>query len=193
MSKKQSRIDFKFKEVVHFKPEDLIPYQNNNKKHPDDQVDKIAMQIHKFGFDQPITVDGANVVITGHGRLLAAKKLGMKLVPVIVRDDLGEYEIMAKRIADNAVAISPWDDDNMKFEIGTLQNNEIDLDLTGLDQKQINQFLDQEDTPKITDDMEEATGGESQFIVSVNLPDEKEMQALYTELKGRGLECSLIL
>jgi len=66
----------------------LIPYVSNTKKHPDSQIDKLAGAIAEFGFDQPIVVDGDGVIIKGHGRLLASKKLQLNQVPVLVRTDL---------------------------------------------------------------------------------------------------------
>ena len=82
----------------------LTKYKNNTKTHPDSQVDKIANSIKSYGFDQPIAVDTEGVIIKGHGRLMAALKLGMKKVPVIVRADLTLIQAAASRIADNKVA-----------------------------------------------------------------------------------------
>jgi len=84
----------------------IKPYMHNAKTHPEEQILKLMDQIDKTGFDVPITVDKSNVIITGHGRLIAANRLKMKEVPVIVRDDLDEYEVIAKRLADNKVAES---------------------------------------------------------------------------------------
>ena len=111
----------------------VIPYHNNTKKHPEEQVNKIASQIREFGFDQPITVDRYMIIITGHGRVQACKKLGLKRVPFIVRDDLSEAQIRAKRIADNKVAESEWDEDLLKVEFDLLKDADFDLGLTGFD------------------------------------------------------------
>ena len=123
-------------EVVQLDPATLTPYAKNSKKHPDDQLDKIAGQIHRFGFDQPIVVDENKIIIKGHGRREAALRLGLPTVPVIVRSDLNDHEKLAARIGDNKVAESDWDNDALKFEFGTLRRAEFDLDLTGFDESE---------------------------------------------------------
>lgn len=106
-------------------PGELIPYGKNAKKHPAEQVKLIANSIKQFGFRQPIVVDKNNVVVIGHGRLLAAKRLKLKTVPVERIDDLTEDQIKALRLADNKVAESKWSDDLIKAEI-----LDIDLDMS---------------------------------------------------------------
>lgn len=77
----------------------IKPYENNAKLHPEYQVEKIANSIKRFGFKQPLVVDKHNVLVIGHGRLLAAKALGLKAVPCVKADDLTEQEINALRLA----------------------------------------------------------------------------------------------
>ena len=84
----------------------IIPYDSNVKIHDDEQIEKLANNIKKFGFDQPIVVDKDNVIIKGHGRRLACLKLGLDRVPVIVRDDLTKEEADAARLSDNRVTSS---------------------------------------------------------------------------------------
>lgn len=122
-------------------PDSLTPYANNAKKHPTEQIDKIAGQIAKFGFDQPIVVDKQKVIIKGHGRREAALRLGLKEVPVVIAAHLSDHEAMAVRLADNRVAESDWDDKFLKFEFGTLDRNDFDLNLTGFDQDEWIDFL----------------------------------------------------
>ena len=113
--------------------DELIPYVNNPKQHPADQVDKIASSIKNYGFTVPMVIDGQNEIIMGHGRLQAAKKLGMGEVPCIVRDDLTESQVKALRIADNKVSESEWDIEMLLAEIDGLEDftgfelNEIDI------------------------------------------------------------------
>ena len=95
--------------IEYMKTNDLIPYSKNAKLHPDDQVEHIANSIQMFGWVQPIVVDDRNVVIIGHGRLAAAKKLGMDTVPVVRRGDLTVEQVKALRIVDNRVAKSKTD------------------------------------------------------------------------------------
>jgi len=123
--------------------ESVIPYSNNPKDHPSEQVDKIASSIKNYGWDQPIVVDGENEIIKGHGRLQAAELLGLEQVPVIVRDDLTEAEAKAARIADNKTAESPWDDDLLTTELEILDEDfEIDLEDTAFGQDEIDDLFD---------------------------------------------------
>lgn len=104
------------------KTADIIPYENNAKKHPDDQIDHIANSIKRFGWRQPIVVDKENIIIAGHGRLLAAQKLGSETVPALYVDDLTDEEIKALRLADNKTNESGWDDDLLALELEGLKN-----------------------------------------------------------------------
>lgn len=114
-------------------PKSLTPYAKNQKVHPQEQVDKLAGLIAAFGFDQPIVVDGAGVIIKGHGRHKAALKLGLAKVPVIVRDDLDEYQVMAARISDNKIVSLEYDKDMLAFDVGTLARQEnFNMELTGM-------------------------------------------------------------
>ncbi|MBR0463438.1 MAG: ParB N-terminal domain-containing protein [Clostridia bacterium] len=105
----------------------LTPYERNAKKHPDEQVEHIANSIREFGFRQPLVVDADNVVVIGHGRLMAAKKLGLVTVPVVRADDLSEAKIKALRLADNKTNESEWDFGNLNFDLNDLN---IDFDMS---------------------------------------------------------------
>ena len=135
-------------DVTAVDPDELIPYGNNVKAHPDDQVKKIASSIKNYGWDQPIVVDGSNEIIKGHGRLQAAQLLGLEQVPVIVREDLTEAEARASRIADNKTAESEWLDEELETEIDVLaQDDEIDMDSLGFDDDEIDDLLGELDVP----------------------------------------------
>lgn len=110
----------------------LIQYANNPKKHPESQINKIASSIANYGFDQPIVIDKDNEIVKGHGRYLAAKKLGLEYVPVITREDLSKAQVKASRIADNKSSQSGWDEKLLAIELEELQGlEEIDIDTTG--------------------------------------------------------------
>src|SRR5579872_860791 len=95
----------------------LVPYDRNARTHSDEQVAKIAASITAFGWTNPILIDGDNVVIAGHGRLLAAKKLGMTEVPVIKLAHMSEDEKRAYVIADNQLALEAgWDSEMLSLE-----------------------------------------------------------------------------
>ena len=112
--------------------EDLIPYARNARTHSDDQVARIAGSIKEFGWTNPILVDGENGIIAGHGRLAAARKLGMSEVPVIELDGLSDVQKRAYIIADNKMALDAgWDDELLKIEFEDLKIEGYDLDHTG--------------------------------------------------------------
>lgn len=98
----------------------LKKYNNNAKDHPDEQVNEIAKSIERFGFRQPIVVDRNYVVVIGHGRLMAAKKLGIKQVPVTIIDDLTDDEVNALRLVDNRLNESAWDFSALEAELSTI-------------------------------------------------------------------------
>ena len=114
-------------EVINVPVRDLIPYEKNAKNHPDDQIEHIANSIREFGFRQPLVIDAQNVVVIGHGRLMAAKKLGMEEVPCVRADDLSETQIKALRLADNKTNESEWDFDALEHELDELS---VDFDMS---------------------------------------------------------------
>jgi site-specific DNA-methyltransferase (adenine-specific) len=118
--------------IEYIDPDKLTPYENNAKQHPDEQVEHIANSIREFGFRQPIVVDADNVVVIGHGRLLAAKKLGLETVPVVRADDLTEAQVKALRLADNKTNESGWDFTALEAELDEL-SAEIDMADFGFD------------------------------------------------------------
>jgi len=117
--------------------ERLVPYEKNAKKHEDDSVNKLARSIREFGWDQPIVVDADGVIIKGHGRRLAAIKLGMKKVPVIVRDDLTKEQADALRLSDNRVVSTEYDMSLIQEELRRLAELDIDLEVVGFDEREI--------------------------------------------------------
>ena len=127
-------MDFK---VESWDVEKLIPYENNVKIHDEKQVKKIAESIKQFGWDQPIVVDKDGVIIKGHGRRLAALKLGLKTVPVLVRSDLTPDEVNAARVADNRVAMGDIDTELLQKELSL-----IDFDFSGIFDKKELAFME---------------------------------------------------
>ena len=119
--------------IVNMPTGDLIPYENNTKIHPPEQVDHIANSIKRFGWQQPIVVDRNNVVIIGHGRLLAAKQMGLQEVPVVYANDLSEEDVQALRLADNKLNESPWDFGKLEQELAELEIAGIDMTQFGFD------------------------------------------------------------
>ena len=119
--------------IVNLKVEELIPYINNPRNNTE-AVDKVAASIKEFGFKVPIVIDKDNVVVTGHTRLLASKKLGLEEVPCVIADDLTDAQIKAFRIADNKVSeYAEWDEELLKLELEQLEEMDFDLDELNID------------------------------------------------------------
>ncbi len=110
---------------------DIKPYEKNAKKHPKEQIEALAAQITAHGFDVPIVVDAQGVIIKGHGRWAALKKLGRKDAPVIVRTDLSEAQAKAARLADNKLGEVGYDFGLLADEMLELEGLQFDLGLTG--------------------------------------------------------------
>lgn len=132
---------------------DLIPYASNSRTQSDAQVAQIAASIKEFGWTNPILIDGENTIIAGHGRLLAARKLGMDKVPAIVLDHLTKPQQRALVIADNQLALNAgWDLDMLKAEIEDLNLDDFDISLLGFDDKFLDGLLEPEPTDGLTDE-----------------------------------------
>jgi ParB family chromosome partitioning protein len=117
---------------------DLIPYVSNSRTHSEGQVAQIAASIKEFGFNNPILVDKEKGIIAGHGRVLAARKLGMDKVPTVELSHLTETQRKAYIIADNKLALNAdWDFELLGLEMGDLQDEGFDLDLVGFDSDEI--------------------------------------------------------
>jgi site-specific DNA-methyltransferase (adenine-specific) len=130
----------------------LIPYARNSRTHSDGQVAQIASSIKEFGFTNPVLIDGGGGIIAGHGRVLAARKLGMSEVPCIRLDHLTEAQKRAYVIADNRLALnSGWDTEMLKVEFADLQELGFDLELTGFDLDEIKELLAPVGTEGLTD------------------------------------------
>lgn len=120
----------------------LVAYANNARSHPPRQVAQIAASIKEFGFNVPCLVDGNDVLIAGHGRVLGAKELGLKTVPVIRLEHLTDAQVKAFRLADNKIALNAdWLDDLLKDELSILQSLDFDLSLTGFDGDELDALL----------------------------------------------------
>jgi DNA modification methylase len=121
---------------------DLIPYARNSRTHSDAQIAKIASSIREFGFINPVVTDGRNGIVAGHGRVMAANKLGMKELPCVEAAHLTDAQKRAYVIADNRMALDAgWDADMLKVELGELQSLNFDLALTGFEVGEIDAFL----------------------------------------------------
>jgi len=124
---------------------DLIPYARNSRTHSDEQVTQIAASIREFGFTNPVLIDSNGTIIAGHGRVMAAKKVGLTEVPCLRLGHLSPSQIRAYVIADNKLALNAgWDDEMLKAELMTLQEKGFNTDLTGFSDDELNALLNSE-------------------------------------------------
>lgn len=166
--------------ITYRKISELKPYKNNAKKHPKEQIERIAESIRQFGFTQPVLIDKDNIVVAGHGRILGAKKAGLKEIPTVCMDDLTEEQIKAYRLIDNKLNESPWDFPLLDTEIEQIEV--FDMSLFGFD-------ADMNDT-----DLEKAMKEvkfkvKSKFLVIVTCDDEKQMNKAQKKIKDLGYKC----
>jgi len=131
----------------------LIPYARNSRTHSDEQVTQIAASIKEWGFTNPILIDGEGGIIAGHGRLLAAKKLGIKEVPCLIADGWTDAQKRAYVIADNKLALNAgWDNAMLAVEFEALGEAGFDLNLTGFGTDEIAGLLNAEPVKGLTDE-----------------------------------------
>lgn len=116
-------------QVIYREIKTLHPYKNNAKKHPKEQIAQIAESIRQFGFVNPVLIDKDNNVVAGHGRCLAAKKIGMKVVPTIKKDNWSEDEVKAFRLIENKLNESEWDEELLNKELESLTNSSLNFEM----------------------------------------------------------------
>ena len=140
--------------AVIYKPiGDLIPYARNSRTHSDAQVAQIAASIKEFGFTNPVLIDEEGGIIAGHGRVLAARKLSMDEVPTIALEGLTKTQRKAYVIADNKLAMNAgWDDEMLRLELGELDIDGLDLELTGFTAEELAELNPEEIPPGLTDE-----------------------------------------
>lgn len=170
--------------------ERLIPYAANSRTHSEAQIAQIAASIKEFGWTNPILVDGDDTIIAGHGRLLAARKLGMDKVPTIVIDHLSKAQQRALVIADNQLALNAgWDMGLLKAELEDLRFEDFDLELLGFDDAELTKLLD--DALPETKDAEEQLV-DAVFEVAVTCKNEEEQERVFAMLTEEGFPCRIL-
>lgn len=148
MSKKQNPAD----KVEQWPIEKLVPYAKNSRTHSDEQVAQIAASIKEWGFTTAVLVDESGSIIAGHGRVMAARKLGLASLPVMVAKDWTDAQKRAYVIADNKLALNAgWDDELLALELGELGDAGFDLELTGFTDEEIKALIPVEVTEGLTD------------------------------------------
>lgn len=132
--------------------EKLVPYAKNSRTHSEEQVAQIAASIKEWGFTTAVLVDESGSIIAGHGRVMAARKLGMASLPVMVAKDWSDAQKRAYVIADNKLALNAgWDNDLLALELGELGDLGFDLELTGFTDEEIKALMPVEVTEGLTD------------------------------------------
>lgn len=159
----------------------LKPYKNNAKKHPREQVERIAESIKQFGFTQPVLIDKHNNVVAGHGRILGAKQAGLTKVPTVCLDDLTEEQINAYRLVDNKLNESAWDDGLLNMELEVLFDTDIDMCLFGFGDETTQENQENETYVHFK------VKNKNKVIVECASVD--EVESLYDELMERGFVC----
>lgn len=170
-------MDIKKPELQLWDVEKLIPYELNSKIHDKAQIKALAKGIKDFGWDQPIVVDAAGVIIKGHGRRLAAIELGLKKVPVLVRDDLTPEQVKAARLADNKVAITGFDNELLKQELEALEDPQMLADIFSTKELTFlnSDMADLDPAALVADLDEEVRAQERQTIETVAAIDNKDV------------------
>lgn len=145
----------------------LLPYARNARTHSDEQVAQIAASIVEFGFTNPILVGSDGIIVAGHGRLAAARRLGLQTVPVVVLDHLTPIQRRALVIADNRIAENAdWDEAMLRTELAGLQGDGFDLDLTGFDPDALAELLAGEETDQVGEVDDDDVPDEAIAVVS---------------------------
>lgn len=112
--------------IKYVDPFNLVDYEFNSKDHPDKQINALANSIKEFGFNVPVVIDKSNIIIAGHGRVLAAKKLKLTEIPVIEKSDLTEVQVRKYRLLDNKIAeLAEDNEDNIKMELLEIDDMEV--------------------------------------------------------------------
>lgn len=160
----------------------LHPYKKNAKKHDKKQVEQIANSIKEFGFTQPVIIDKNNCVVAGHGRILGAKKAGLKEVPTVCLEELTEEQIKAYRLIDNKLNESDWDFSLLDEELENL-TEDIDMNLFGFD-------MDEEVEQKVETEKVEFEKRKICKVI-VEFENKKAAEKLYKQLAGEGYICKI--
>lgn len=170
--------------IEYWKTEDVKPYENNPRIN-DGAVDATANSIKQFGWQQPIVVDKDGVIIVGHTRLKAAKKLGLKEVPVTVAENLTAEQAKAYRLADNKTSeLADWDDDLLAGELEELDNLDFDMPEFGFEE------LD-ESEPQEKDENTDPVSIDDKTVIIIESNDEAELEQYFEKLVGEGYPCRL--
>ena len=164
---------------------DLIPYARNTRTHSPEQVAQIAGSIREFGFTNPVLIDAENGIIAGHGRVMAASKLGLAKVPCIRLSHLTETQRRAYIIADNKLALNAgWDAEMLALELSDLRGLDFDLDLIGFTEEEMGAFdINEGSMPDLSDADKQPF---QQMTFTVHDEQAEEVAAAIAKAKSMG-------
>lgn len=166
--------------LSHQPPNALQPFDGNSRTHDDDQITELVRSMEEFGFTAPILVDESNQILAGHGRLMAAKQLGLSTVPTVVLTGLTEAQKRAYVIADNKLALNAsWDEMQLKIELGALQDQGFDIQLTGFSPKDLERYTEEPEALDIRD------VDSTEHLLIIQCDGEEQQRELYTEFQER--------
>lgn len=175
--------------------EELRMYSRNARTHSGEQVRRIAQSIQEFGFLNPILLDSATrEIIAGHGRLLAARELGLETVPVVIYNHLTDTQRRAYTLADNKLALDAgWDEELLKLELDELKLDDFDLDIIGFEDFSFGDDIKNDFQPSLPKDKEEKSlDYKAKYEIIVICENEDEQQDLFDEFKTRDIKCKIL-
>jgi ParB-like chromosome segregation protein Spo0J len=180
--------------AIEYRPiEALIPYARNARTHSDAQIAQIAGSIREFGFTQPVLVDGANGILAGHGRVLAARKLAMTKVPCIELAHLSQGQRRAYILADNKLAVNAgWDNELLKLELADLRDFAVDLSTIGFSAEELKTLLP--GAPEPARGAGDSGGNyQEQYGVIIVCRDEAHQRETFERLVDLGYEPKVVV
>jgi len=171
--------------------ERLVPYARNSRTHSDEQISQIASSIKEWGWTTPILVDEDGGIIAGHGRTLAAQRLKMTEVPVMVAKGWSDAKKRAYVISDNKLALNAgWDMEMLRLELSELDSSGYDLELTGFTGDELAKALFGDDALEPSTPEEQHV--DSAYEISVVCDNEQQQEDVYQMLTEKGLKCRVL-
>lgn len=166
-------------EIIQKNITELVPYENNTKKHDETQIKNVAESIKQYGFVQPIVIDKDDVIVIGHCRYEASKLLGLEEVPCVLVDNLSEEQVKALRIVDNKTNESEWDMELLEDELSNIDLDDFDFSFDDLEET----FQENE--------RKEVEISENEFQIIVDCDDEQDAQIKFQKIEELGITCHI--
>lgn len=165
----------------------LLPYANNARTHSKKQITQIAASIKEFGFVNPVLIQPDGGIIAGHGRVMAAQKLGLDHVPTIELGHLSEAQRKALVLADNRIALSAgWDEELLSVELVGIRDLGMDVEVMGFSDRELRRLVEGGGDP---DGADRKVGDELDYQIVIECGGEADQAALLERLRGEGLKC----